>query len=95
MGFAKVSDLTTYLTVQELEKWQAFFALEPWGYKVETHRAGVMTATLANFIGGLEGHHALKPSDIFPDRQSTTEYKTPSIESMKAFGNSLKMLNGK
>lgn len=90
-----MSDLIELLTIEEMEAWQAFFALEPWGYKVENHRAGVITATLANFIGHLNEHNALKPSDIFPERHPNQAPKSPSVESMRLFGQSLKMLNGR
>jgi len=90
-----VSDLLESLTIEEMEDWQAFFSLEPWGFRVENHRAGVITATLANFIGRLTEHNALKPSDIFPERTISQSLATPSVESMRMLSQSLKMLNGK
>jgi len=66
-----------------MEKWQAFFVLEPWGYKTENRRMGVVTATLANFIGRLSDHHALKPTDIFPDQTTINANKKPSLNSMR------------
>lgn len=82
------------LTAEEMGKWQAFYLLEPWGYKAENRRSGVVTATLANFIGHLSDHNALTPTDIFPDRQTLVANKAPSINSMKVFGDSLKLING-
>ena len=80
----RVQDLLDVLTVEEMSEWQAFFELEPWGYRTENRRLGVVTATLANFIGGLGSEHALKPDDVFPPRPSAGQ--APTLASMKAFG---------
>ncbi|MEH6347788.1 MAG: hypothetical protein V7785_22020 [Bermanella sp.] len=68
--------------------------LEPWGHKAENRRMGVVTATLANFVGQLSDHNALTPTDIFPDRQTIEANKTPSLNSMKQLGDALKSING-
>lgn len=81
------------LTVDELDEWRAFFCLEPWGYRVENHRMGVVTATLANFIGRLTGSDALKPSDIFPTI-THSEPQAVSATAAASLGEMLKSLNG-
>ncbi len=76
-----------------MEKWQAFFILEPWGYRVENRRMGVVTATIANCVAGLSDN-PLKATDIFPDKPLVSTNKAPSLNSMKVLGAALKSLNG-
>lgn len=88
-----MSDLTELLTAEEMDQWQAFFALEPWGYKTENRRAGMVTATIANFIGRLSGPDALTPSDIFPEETTSTEWQDPTEQQCAAFMQSLRAIS--
>lgn len=92
-GYANVDELLHHITGDQLDEWWIFYQLEPWGYKVENNRMGVVTATLANFIGHLTDGDALKPSDIFPE-EIQTESKDVSPEAAATFGQMLKSLNG-
>ncbi len=65
-GYLHVDHLLDELTGTEMDEWYLYSLIEPWGYQADNHRAGVVTATLANYIGQLNTHNALKPTDIFP-----------------------------
>lgn len=83
------------LTAEEMDQWQAFFLLEPWGYRTENRRMGMVTATLANFIGKLTGPDLLNPSDIFPEKHTPHKMSRPTEAANASFMASLRaVING-
>lgn len=62
------------LTSEELSRWQALFALEPWGGAREDLRVGLLASLLHNawFSGGTR-----RPHDWFPNLEQDRPQQTP------------------
>jgi hypothetical protein len=62
-----VRGMLAEMTAHDLAEWEAFFSLEPWGAEADEHRAGVISATIAN-VNRRKGAAPFRPSDFFPSR---------------------------
>lgn len=62
---------------QEFTDWQAFFAIEPYGYPIDEWRCGMMTANIANAIRSTiptkKKLKPFKPSDFYPNQKPAEE----------------------
>lgn len=53
------------ITATQMREWEAFYRLEPWGFEVESLRAGGIAATIGNFAGKvLPKGKSLKAADM-------------------------------
>jgi hypothetical protein len=65
------------ITADQLVEWQEYYNIEPFGYRVEHRRAGVLAATIANTSGVVK--RAYTPDELLP----IGENKKPMSEAEK------------
>lgn len=53
--------------MDEFQKWQAFYGLEPWGDERADLRAGIIASTQANCHRDPKSGKPFKPADFMPD----------------------------
>jgi hypothetical protein len=72
----------------EFGEWSAFYAIEPWGGRIDDLRMGTIAALTANVHRGI-GVKAFKPDDFVSWTYSPpapTYVKPPEVVAMDAFG---------
>ena len=89
LGYANVDAMLREMTSTQLEEWEAYYQLAPWGYEVESLRAGVVCSTIANFAGKvLADGRRTTPEDFLQISRRPKRAKTPqelSAEIMSSF----------
>lgn len=53
------------LTSRQVAEWHEYYNIEPWGWRQDWLRAGLVTATIAN-VHRKKGKPAIKPEDCIP-----------------------------
>lgn len=80
LGFPHPDHLMRELTSYQLAEWQAYYSLEPWGYKFWTWLGGLMASVVANFSPASKKHNWM-PSDFIPKRDDEQEKKPQEPDS--------------
>lgn len=73
-----VSELLARMPARELDEWQAYARIEPFGEEREDLRMGTIASTIANTaFGRKKGSKAFKPSDFFPEFEVAAKKQEP------------------
>lgn len=64
-----VGELMESMSSAEFTYWLAFYSMEPFGYDIETWRAGMLAAATANTAGTKKGGKPFVPSDFIPTKK--------------------------
>lgn len=81
LGWPHPDHLLAVLSSAQIAEWRAYFREEPWGYRADWQRAGLLASTVANFSQASK-RHDWKPSEFMPD---TRKPETLSQRIVKAF----------
>lgn len=89
LGGRTIAEWQQAMTHAEFVDWCAYYGIEPWGGDAENWRAGVISATVANYAGRSRKRADAKPSDFMPKsnrrkrRQSAAEIERALREASK------------
>lgn len=72
------------LSAEEFLDWEAYAAIEPWGYDMDNIRTASLQTTVANFSGNTK--RKLKVDDFLPKRQQSKESVEETVKRMFNFG---------
>lgn len=65
-----VGELIEQMSSHEFTYWIAYYSMEPFGYEIESWRAGMQAAATANTAGTKKGGQKFTPADFIPKKQA-------------------------
>lgn len=82
LGFAHPDYLLEMLDSRQISEWMAYYGIEPWGYRTDWLRFGVLSSVTAN-VHRIKKSRAFKPEDFVPGEPSITVPMIQPVEEQK------------
>jgi hypothetical protein len=83
LGYARPDDLLAVLSARELNEWQAFYDVEPWGSQHDFYCAGIPAAAIINMHRDPKKSKPVSPLDFIPRLENVPRSRVSKPEDPK------------